>query len=279
MGGFQSKATEVIGRHDCNLPSLPKNIDQQPSLILENKKLLLCGGSNNLQKCLVLIRGEWFPHSDLNEKRSWASSITNSEGTFILGGYQSPNTWEWLPTGSTTWKKGAGSIDKGFQRGCAVQGSDLEVILIGGLGTERRIMKFDVSTSRVMQIGQLNVGRYGHSCIRFQDTIIVTGGEESYNQVLASTELIDVDSLDSRLGPDMNNPRTRHGLLNLHYNNQLTILALGGEGYQNGKWNVWDSVEIWNPEVEEWIPSNDLKLSKARHSFGYLSTSTNFVCL
>ena len=95
--------------------------------------------------------------------------------------------------------------------------------------------------------------------------------------MLKSTELIDVQTLTSKRGPDMNMARIRHGLLNVHLDNQLSVLAIGGEGYNNGEWKVWDSIEKLNLTLNHWVLVNSTLLH-ARHSFGYLSMSTNMLC-
>ena len=49
------KTAELIPPNKCKIPSLPKGINIQPSLILTNDdKILLCGGKNNEKECLQL---------------------------------------------------------------------------------------------------------------------------------------------------------------------------------------------------------------------------------
>ena len=277
IGGSKPDTAEVVGRSDCKLPSVNISINEQPSLIVNNdKKILLCGGTNNLKKCLKLDDEGWVDHSDLIEERSWASSITVSRGSFIFGGFESPKTWEWLPTGSNSWKKGGSIPDPGFWKGCVVQVTDWQVILIGGKVTKDKIIQFDIRKGKFEEVGKLNQGRWGHSCIMVRNTIIVSGGEETYEH-LTSTELIEVDHFTSRFGPKMQMARVRHGLINTHFNNKPTVFAIGGEGYQNGEWHIWDSIEEWDPDKEQWILLN-LTHIEARHSFGYISLPTNLVC-
>ena len=64
------KTAELIPPNKCKIPSLPKGINIQPSLILTNDdKILLCGGKNNEQECLELKENNWVHHSDLIESR------------------------------------------------------------------------------------------------------------------------------------------------------------------------------------------------------------------
>ena len=150
-------------------------------------------------------------------------------------------------------------------------------MLIGGSHTKDKIIQLDIRKGKFEEVGKLNQGRYGHSCILFRNTIIVSGGEEIYDSPLTSTELIDVENLTSRFGPKMQMARIRHGLINIHFNNKMTALAIGGEGYQNGEWHILDSIEAWEPDSKKWILLN-ITLVETRHSFGYLSLPTNLVC-
>merc|ERR1719210_3272030 len=50
------------------LPNLPEGI-YGSSMVLHNGIILLCGGSNNKQKCLQLDHGTWKEHSSLNKER------------------------------------------------------------------------------------------------------------------------------------------------------------------------------------------------------------------
>ena len=273
------KSTEIgPNTNNCTIPNLPTAISGSPSMVLTNdKKILLCGGRNNLLQCLNLHQENWYHHSNLNEERSFATAIQMSKGTYLFGGINSPNTWEWLPNGSNKWKQGAGRISEGFNRGCGVGISNKEVLLIGGQGTKQRIFKIDVESNHQEEVGQLNQGRYFHSCTKFLNQIVVTGGRKSWNEVLKSTEILDMNTLVPRVGHNMNEGRFGHGLIVSHYNKQQTLLAVGGVDYQN-KWNWKDTIEVWNPDDGTWSLSNALKHIEAKNAFGFSSIPTRLVC-
>ena len=127
-------------------------------------------------------------------------------------------------------------------------------------------------------MGQLQQERYSHSCVKFKDTIIVSGGKEPKSVgVFASTELIDVATLTSRSGPDMNKARSFHGLVEANCNGELTVLAVGGMGFEHD-WKRWNSIEVWNHDIRSWSLSSDVELSEARTSFGYATVPTDFLC-
>ena len=78
VGGYDGsksvKTAELIPNW-CNIPNLPKIISSQPSLILTtDKNILLCGGSDNQQECLILKGKNWVHHSELIERRRYATA-------------------------------------------------------------------------------------------------------------------------------------------------------------------------------------------------------------
>ena len=162
----------VPPKSNCTLPLLPIRISIAPSLILtQDQKILLCGGYRNFQKCLGLNKDAWQEHSSLNEKRRYAAAVTMPGGVYMMGGLDSPTTWEWLPTGSDEWKRGNGIIPggygkyRGFYQGCGVKINDEEIALIGGVLTPRRLMKFNIKTEEFTSLGNvLKIKRENHAC-------------------------------------------------------------------------------------------------------------------
>ena len=125
------------------LPNLPQNINGS-SMVAHDGTILLCGGKNNVKKCLQLDRGTWKDHSTLNEERVWHSVVTTQEATFIFGGGYSKTTYEYLSKDSTQWLMGKNEIPGGFDDGCAIAvKSGQEIWLIGGWRTVKRILTFN----------------------------------------------------------------------------------------------------------------------------------------
>ena len=274
--GNQTLKTAELIPNKCNIPSLPKGIRSQPSLILTNDdNILLCGGSDNLLDCLQITGNNWVLHSKLTERRASATAITMVKGTFLFGGwysgsYSSPSTWEWLPSGSSTWVQGGSIPGPQFDSGCGVPISSQEILLIGGLFSKSRILKFNVETEEWTEMDEkLQPGRYQHSCVVFKNNIIVSGGIN--NGAFKSTQIFDKDNLTLSYSSDMKQGRDGHGLVVSHYNNQPTVLAIGGYPYT-------DSIEVWDPESKIWSLSSDLAISEAKAGFGALSVPTRLVC-
>ena len=198
---------------------------------------------------------------------------------YILGGDNSfsQTTSEFLPTGSTTWQVGP-NIPEGFTKGCAVKVSESELILIGGYRTRNRIIKLNVKTNVWTKLGELQEGRYAHACAVMSGKMIVLGGKKSNEVILKSTEVISLDNLTiSKYVGSLNQERGYPGLAVAHVNNEPTLLAIGGEFYQNGT-KYRDSIETWDPHSEFWTLSSDLKLDKKKYHFGFFSIPSYLLC-
>ena len=67
-------------------PNLPSE-NENPSMILHNGTILLCGGwRTESQKCLQLDHGTWKEHSTFNSPRYCHSSVSTQSAAFIFGG-------------------------------------------------------------------------------------------------------------------------------------------------------------------------------------------------
>ena len=248
------------------LPNLPQNISGS-LMVAHNGTILLCGGWDNKQ-CLQLDHGTWKDHSTLNMERALHSIVATQEATYIFGGSYSRTTYEYLPKDSITWLMGRTEIPGGFRNGCAIAvKSKQEIWLIGGYGTENRIVRFNVEshTFQVLPF-QLNVGRFNHRCAFIPNTskIIITGGfSDGY---LDSTEVLDTEDGSVTMTGPMTTKRYMHGMGVVTINGKDRLAVFGG--YDGG--NYLDSVELYNTETEKWEIS-DLKLSEARSGFSCIT--------
>ena len=94
--------------------------------------------------------GNWKNHSTLVRRRDWHSAVTTQTATFVFGGgySYSRTTYEYLPKDSTEWLMGKTEIPGEIYDGCAIAvKSEKEIWLIGGSGTEKRILKFNVDVT------------------------------------------------------------------------------------------------------------------------------------
>ena len=294
-GGFsddesKTKIAEIIPKSkvckNTALSSLPTDISWSPSLVqTSDEKILLCGGSNNEQRCLEFTDNQWNKHSDLTGYREYSSAVSMPEGIFIFGGHPwswSHSPWEWLPSGTNQWQSGDTIIESGFSTGCAVEINETDILLIGGYTSRYRVLKFDTITKNFTNLGDvLKEGRSGHACTRFEDQVIVTGGRKGspYFTESRSTEIINLNDLTkAHTAGNLNLARAAHGLVVVHVENKSTVLALGG-GFSgpNGGLNSLNSIEIWNATSKTWRMTS-MKLSKPRIYFGILSVPTRLLC-
>ena len=239
-------------------------------MILQNETILLCGGEErNYKKCLQLDKGTWREHSTLNMSRIGHSAVATQTATFFFGGILSNTTYEYLPKDSNTWLIGKTEIPGGFWAGCAIAvKSDQEIWLIGGEGTEERILSFNVNDHSFQVLpSQLNVGRHGHSCAFIQNTnkVMITGGEDIDEDILDSTEILDTEDGSVSMASPMNLIRSGHGMgvVTIHGKEKLAVFG-GFDGRIN-----FDSVEIYNNHTGKW-ETTDIKLKEAKGYFSFL---------
>ena len=271
-GGYKKSSVEfLIGDLGTKQhPNLPKEIFGS-SMVLHNGTILLCGGEKNKQKCLQLDHGTWKEQSTLNEERAYHSAVTTQRATFLFGGcgFDSSKTYEYLPKDSNTWLIGKTEIPGGFWAGCAIAvKSDQEIWLIGGEGTEERILSFNVNDHSFQVLpSQLNVGRHGHSCAFIQNTnkVMITGGEDIDEDILDSTEILDTEDGSVSMASPMNLIRSGHGMgvVTIHGKEKLAVFG-GFDGRIN-----FDSVEIYNNHTGKW-ETTDIKLKEAKGYFSFL---------
>ena len=239
-------------------------------MVAHNGKILLCGGNGNSDKCLQLDHGTWKEHSTLNKKRTLHSAVTTQTATFIFGGCYSNKTYEYLLKDSTTWLMGKTEIPgPGFHRGYAnAIKSEQEIWLIGGIETQKRILRFNVNDHTFEELPfQLNVGRRYHKCAFIPNTskIMITGGY-SDDGYLDSAEVLDTEDGKVTMASPMNSKRDGHGMGVVTINGENKLAVFGGH---DGRTRL-DSVELYNTKTEKWETS-DFKLSKVRSGFSCLT--------
>ena len=260
--------TGDLGR--LQLPNLPEDISGS-SMVKHNGNILVCGGLRNPKQCLKLDHGNWKEHSTLNDTRIMHSVVTTKHTTFIFGGFYSSRTYEYLQKESNTWLTGNNKIPGGFSSGCAIAvKSEQEIWLIGGFGTEKRILSFNINDHTFQELPfRLNVRRVSSRCAYIPNTnkVIVTGGCNLTSIQQKSTEIIDTDRRVSIIASPMNVKRFGHGIGIITFNGKETLAVFGGRE-KSYKW--LDSAELYNTKTGKW-EQTDIKLNGAKGHFGFLT--------
>ena len=252
------------------LPSLPKGFNTS-SMVLDNGNSLACSYVHHWFH--YLVNGTWMYSNHNRYRMRWEhlSVVTTQVATFVFGGIE--NSYEYLPKDSTTWIVGLKKIPGGFFNGCAIAlKTDREIWLIGGLGTERRILSFNVIDHTFCELPfQLNEGRIGLRCayIPNSNKIMLTGGHD-----LSSTEIIDtVDRSVKRASP-MNYARYKHGMGVITIKGENRLAVFGGIN-----WSMdlrYNCVELYNTQTEKWETS-DINYKGKSHKFGFLAVKLSDV--
>ena len=278
-GSHVGAITEDLGI--IQLPILPIEKFRASSMVFHNGAILLCGGKSNWKKCLQLDHGTWKEHSTLNQERVDHSAVTTQTATFLFGGLYSEKTYEYLPKGSTTWLMGKTEIPRRFGIGCAIAvKSDQEILLIGGLGTEKRILSFNVKYHTFKEMPyQLNLERFGLKCAFVPNTkkVMITGGwirTAGGFSFFNSTEILDIEDGSVTMASPMNSKRSGHGMGVLTINGEDRLAVFGGYFGMFDMVDVSlvqpDSVELYNTQKNEWEIAN-FKLNQGIENFGFLT--------
>ena len=239
-------------------------------LALHDGEILRIGGSS-LECQKLRFSNSRNKHSVLTSLRYEPSAVTTETATFVFGSRSgaSRTTYEYLEKGSTTWQEGKIPIPGGFSCGSAIA-INQEILLIGGLGTGKRILSFDVNNHSFKELStKLNKRRYGHNCAIIPGTknVMITGGMGGFlgREGLESTEIFDAENGSITMGSPLNSKRIHHGLGVITINDEDRLVVFGGLGYEN-----YGSVEIYHDSTEEW-ETKSMNLNSPPCYLAYLS--------
>lgn len=269
------KSAELLhGPKSCRIPDLPEFSYGHVLLLTSNgDNILNCGGSRNKNCYNLEIQAErWNQHSILTQVRSFSTAVTMANGVYIFGGESSPTTSDFLPKNNNgVWQAGP-AIPNGFKWGCGLKISEEEILLIGGQGTEDRILHFNTRTNSFSTWeSTLQQGRRRHSCVLLNDLILVVGGRGDGNY-LSSTEIIPLANGIPRYGGNLNTDRNSFGLATIggHYKKAISF-----GGYDDS--NRFSTVEEWDEDTEEWKLA-PYSLEEEKNNFASLAVPPQMVC-
>lgn len=142
-----------------------------------------------------------------------------------------------------------------------------EVIITGGKGREKRVMKLDVKTQKWFSLNRLTVGRRKHACIKAsingRPGLVVSGGSSR-----AGTNITSVEFYDARTGewftlPSLQRGRRSHAMTVT----KGKLIVAGGEGVGRGGRQYYDDVEVFTGS--RWVTSKRT-LDRPRSGFSLL---------
>ena len=178
---------------------------------------------------------------------------------------------------------------------CAVAVSQTELLLIGGLTTDRPLSTVWLysSLSKTWSTWpSLASARATHACIKTGRTVVVAGGggvQMGAPTIFKTTEIIHLDTHEVRLAGDLKTPRFLFGIFDVGYRGQSIILTFGSNKAAELSVSTNGSVQInglfVDPEsiIQEWDPAKEAwHFSPAvlgpRHGFSAVSVEASLVC-
>ena len=282
----------------CSVPSFPvvsnltggsNRADREDHItdITEDGLILSCGGeagdgSDDLS-CIFLdvTTGSWFPHSILTAVRLKATSVVlPSIGLFILGGFKELSS-ELLPVGTKEWE--AGPILPGTNETvdyygiCSIVLSPTEFMVIGGNAGGIRgtpVQAYSAETGEWDIWEDLYIARWGHSCTRLGDQVVVAGGVSPMPfTILDSTTILDLNTRQQREVGKMLGARAWFGMATL----DGKVLAFGGMSPLKDSYSSILELDI---ETEEWVQREDtMATAYGISSFASVVVQQEDICL
>ena len=130
--------------------------------------------------------------------------------------------------------------------------------------------EYNISSGSWQQWPPLGEGRYGHSCARLGDTVVVAGGADDRDNYLASTLVLDTVTRQYREAGHLARERFSLGMAMVGDK----LVAFGG--FDNSLTSL-GTVEEWQEEQEVWMESQ-LELEDGRAEFGAVTVTGEVVC-
>jgi len=139
-----------------------------------------------------------------------------------------------------------------------------EVVLTGGRGREKRVLKLDVSTKRWYSLNRLDTGRRNHACVKAdlngRPGLVVSGGSNK-----AGPNITSVEFYDAKTGSWLSMPSLRKG----RQGHVMTVtkgrlLVAGGERVGRGGKQFLDDIEMFNGQ--RWVTTKQ-KMDRPRTNF------------
>ena len=131
-------------------------------------------------------------------------------------------------------------------------------------------MSFNTRTNLFLTLGSLQQGRYHHSCVLLNNSILVVGGYS--RDYLSSTEIIPLANGTPRYGGNLNTARRYFGLATIggHYKKSISFGGYDGS-------NKLSTVEEWDEDTAQWKLA-PYSMEEGKYSFASLAVPPQMVC-
>ena len=211
-----------------------------------------------------------------------AAATLNDIGVFIVGGRETNNrgTSEFLAAGQMQWQEGpALPVEMAFP--CAVAITPTSFLAID----RTDIREFDTAIAGpTSSEGWREAGRWPElkpsridrpGCAKIGQKVIIAGGynEEPLDQVLGSTEVLDLVNRRITSEGEMASPRRWFHLATIISGGEEKLFALAG---YDGSTHL-NTVEEWVEENSTWKTANNNLIEK-RETFGVVAVPRRLIC-
>ena len=114
--------------------------------------------------------------------------------------------------------------------------------------------------------------RWGHTCAKVGDKVVVAGGVSPLFSILTTTTVLDLVTRESRQGGQMAEQRAFFGMANLGG----VVYLFGGQNGMKSSESL-GSLEVWDEEDEVWLPSEET-MPTAMNEFAWVVVNVSDVC-
>jgi len=269
------------------VPPLTGDRESHITALTEDGLILTCGGEAGDGKdhlsCISLDTraGSWIPHSILTTHRIKATSVSlPGSGLYILGGFGELSS-EYLPVGATVWEEGPrlpGTVGEVSYYGtCSIVLSDTDFLVIGGEGEGQvygtRVQQYSVTSGEWEIWPELRVPRWGHSCTRLEDMVVIAGGVSPQYTFYSSTIVLDIYTREERMVGEMVGARAWFGMSTI----DGKVVVYGGMAPRDRE--CYSDILEWDPVTGEWIQREDTMATiHGISSFAAVTVRQQLIC-
>ena len=159
---------------------------------------------------------------------------------------------------------------------CSIMLTPTEFMVIGGESSGilggTLVQAYSAETGEWDSWDDLSVSRWGHSCTRLGDQVIVAGGVSPLFTILASTTVLDLNTREQREVGQMMGPRAWFGMATI----DGKAFAFGGMSPLKDQYSNILELDM---EIEEWVEREDtMATAQGISSFASVVVQQSQIC-